>query len=206
MRLVRPRRASGVPVGASAGARESTGPRTSTNAARTGTRSVFRSSPVSTRTRCPERPGYRWAYVLETAVGAPFEISTGFILNYVRLELSFAQRINGIDQVFRSVSDFARNPPERRTGSTVASDAMYWIGNITVRTLALNVYYEFRNTASGFVPYVGSGIGPAFATIRGLHYAEQYSDTAGNAAVYDPPLSYYNVASGHRFVRHGAGR
>ena len=49
----------------------------------------------------PEQSGYRWAYDLRTAVGAPFELSTGFDFERLRLELAFAQRVNGIEQVFR---------------------------------------------------------------------------------------------------------
>ena len=139
-----------------------------------------------------EQSGYRWAYDLQTAAGAPFELSTGFIFDRLRLELSFAQRVNGIEQVFRSVSDFDGNPPARRSGNSVASDAEYRIDNLTARTLAFNAYYDFRTATGGLVPYVGVGAGPAFAAIRGLHYAEQYRDAAGNDTAYDPPLSYYS--------------
>ena len=59
----------------------------------------------------PEQSGYRWAYDLQTAVGAPFELSTGFDFDRLRLELAFAQRRNGIEQVFRSVSDYAGRSP-----------------------------------------------------------------------------------------------
>ena len=136
--------------------------------------------------------GYRWAYDLRTAAGVLFELSTGFIFDRSRLELSFSQRMNGIEQVFRSVSDFDGNPLMRRRGNIVTSDAEYWIDNVTVRTLAFNVYYDFRAGIGGSAPYVGVGIGPALAEVRGLHYAEQYRDSAGNDAAYDPPLSYYS--------------
>lgn len=139
-----------------------------------------------------EQRGYRWAYDLKTATGMPsFELSTGFILKRARLELSFAQRMNDIEQKFRSVSDFDGNPLQRRHASPVTSDAEYWIDNLTVRTLTLSTYYDFRNAASGLAPYVGIGVGPAFAEIRGLHYAEEYRDTSSDGAAYDPPLSYY---------------
>lgn len=109
----------------------------------------------------------------------------------MRLELSFGQRMNGIEQVFRNVSDFEGNPLECRQGNIVTSDAENWIDNLTVRTLAFNALYDFRTAASGFAPYIGIGIGPAFASVQGLHYEEHYRDTTGNEAAYDPPLSYY---------------
>ncbi len=138
----------------------------------------------------PEQSGYRWAYDLQTAVGAPFELSTGYQLDRLRLELAFGQRMNGIEQVFRSVSDHAERPLDRRRGGTVTSDSEYWIDNLTVRTLAVSAYYDFRGDAGRFAPYLGIGLGPAFAEIRDLHYEQHYGDP-GNDRVYDPPLSHY---------------
>lgn len=138
-----------------------------------------------------EQSGYRWAYDLAAGAGAPFELAAGMMLRRARLELSFGQRMNGIEQTFRSVSDFAGNPLVRRRGNPVTSDAEYWIDNLTVHTLAFNAYYDFRDTNRTFSPFVGVGIGPAFAEIRGLHYSEQYRDTVGNEIAYDPPLSFY---------------
>ena len=139
----------------------------------------------------PEQSGYRWAYDLQTAVGAPFELSTGFNFKRLRLELSFAQRTNGIEQVFRSVSDYAGHPLDRRRGGTVESDTEFWIDNLTVRTLAVSAYYDFRRETDRFAPYVGVGLGPAFAEVRGLHYEQHYRDPASNDSAYDPPLSHY---------------
>ena len=158
----------------------------------------------------PEFTGYRWAYDLRAAAGVPFELSTGFIFDRLRLELSFARRVNGIEQVFRSVSDFDGNPLVRRRGNTVTSDAESWIDNLAVRTLAFNAYYDFRAATGGLAPYVGVGAGPAFAEVQGVHYAEQYKDTAGSHTAYAPPLSFYSsrqdadmadtVLAGHLFA------
>ena len=52
----------------------------------------------------PEFPGYRWAYDLGAAAGATFDVSAGYVLNRARLELSFGQRQNDVDQMFRSVT------------------------------------------------------------------------------------------------------
>ena len=139
----------------------------------------------------PEQSGYRWAYDLRTAVGAPFELSTGFDFEHLRLELAFAQRVNGIEQVFRSVSDYAGNLLDRRRGGTVTSDSEFWIDNLTVRTLAVSAYYDFRKGFGRFAPYVGVGLGPAFAELRGSQYEQHYWDPASNDGAYDPPLSHY---------------
>lgn len=139
----------------------------------------------------PEQSGYRWAYDLRSPAGAPFELSTGFDFERLRLELAFAQRVNGIEQVFRSVSDYAGNPLDRRSGGTVTSDSEFWIDDLTVRTLAVSAYYVFPRSAGRFAPYVGVGLGPAFAEIRGLHYEQHYREPEGNDGAYDPPLSHY---------------
>lgn len=138
----------------------------------------------------PEQSGYRWAYDLTAGAGIPFELAAGFILDRARLELSFGQRRNGIEQVFRRASDFEGNPLEIGR-STIVSNSESWIDNLTVRTLAISAYYDFGNPVSGFSPYVGVGIGPAFARLRGLHFAQEYVDTADNDAAYNPPLSHY---------------
>ena len=142
----------------------------------------------------PEFPGYRWAYDLDTAAGALFELSAGYAINRTRLELSFGQRRNGVDQVFSSVTTFDGVALEDRRGSTVTSNTSSSIDNLTVRTLAFNAYYDFRNAASGFSPYVGAGVGPAFVDVRGVRFSDEYFDTAGDATAPDPPLASYNAS------------
>ena len=141
----------------------------------------------------PEVSGYRWVYDLETAAGATFELSTGFILNRARIEVSFAQRRNDLDQMFQSATTLEGIAMEDRQNTTVTSQADSSIDDLAVRTLAFNAYYDFRDAASGFSPYVGAGVGPAFVDIRGVRFNDQYVDTAGNGAVHDPPLSSYNA-------------
>jgi len=141
----------------------------------------------------PEFPGYRWAYGLDSAADAAFELSAGYGLKRARLELSFGQRKNNADQMFRSVTTFDGMALEDRHGSTVTSNTTSSIDNLTVRTLAFHAYYDFRAAASGFLPYVGAGVGPAFVAIHGVSFSDEYFDTAGNGVAYDPPLSSYNA-------------
>ena len=141
----------------------------------------------------PEFPGYRWAYDLDSAADATFELSAGYVLNRARLELSFGQRRNDIDQMFRSVTTFDGVALEDRRGSSVTSNTSSSIDNLTVRTLVVNAYYDFRSAATGFSPYVGAGVGPAFVDIHGVSFSDEYFDTAGNGVAYDPPLSSYNA-------------
>ena len=141
----------------------------------------------------PEFPGYRWIYDLDSAAGAMFELSVGYVLQRARLELSLGQRRNDVDQMFRSVATFDGMALEDRLDSTVASNTTSSIDNLTVRTLAVNAYYDLRNASTGFSPYLGAGVGPAFVGVRGVRFSDEYFDTAGNGAVYDPPLSSYNA-------------
>ena len=141
----------------------------------------------------PEFPGYRWAYDLDTAAGATIELAAGYVLERARFELSFGQRRNDVDQMFRSVTTFDGTALEDRRGSTVTSNTTSSIDNVTVRTLAVSAYYHFRDAASAFSPYVGAGVGPAFVDIRGVRFSDEYFDTSGNDAAYDPPLSSYNA-------------
>ena len=142
----------------------------------------------------PEFPGYRWAYDLSSAAGAMFELSTGYMLGRARLELAFGQRMNNVDQMFSSVTTFDGMALEDRRGSTVTSNTTSSVDNLTVRILAVNAYYDFRNAASGFSPYVGAGVGPAFVDVRGVRFSDEYFDTAGDGTAYAPPLSSYSAS------------
>ena len=142
----------------------------------------------------PEFPGYRWAYDLDSAAGPTFELAAGYALGRTRLELSFGQRRNDVDQMFSSVTTFDGVALEDRRNSTVASNTTSSIDDLRVRTLAFNAYYDFRNAATGFSPYVGAGVGPAFVDVRGVRFSDEYFDTAGNGAAHDPPLSSYNAS------------
>ena len=150
------------------------------------TEACFDADPV------PEVSGYRWRYDIASAAGAVFEISAGRIFDRTRLELSFAQRKNGLDQMFRSITDYDGVPMEARRGGSVVSNARNSIDHLTVRTLALNAYYDFPDAVGGISLYLGAGRGPAFVKVSGLHFSTDYQDTSGNAQAYDPPLSFYN--------------
>ena len=142
----------------------------------------------------PEFPGYRWAYDLDSPAGPAFELAAGYALGRTRLELSFGQRRNDVDQMFSSVTTFDGVALEDRRNSTVTSNTTSSIDDLRVRTLAFNAYYDFRNAATGFSPYVGAGVGPAFVDVRGVRFSDEYFDTAGNGAAHDPPLSSYNAS------------
>ena len=142
----------------------------------------------------PEFPGYRWAYDLDSAGGPTFELVAGYALGRTRLEVSFGQRRNDVDQMFSSVTTFDGAALEDRRNSTVTSNTTSSIDDVRVRTLAFNGYYDFRNAATGFSPYVGAGVGPAFVDVRGVRFSDEYFDTAGNGAAHDPPLSSYNAS------------
>ena len=140
----------------------------------------------------PEVSGYRWRYDIASAAGAAFEITAGHIFDCIRLELSFAQRKNGLNQMFRSITDYDGMPMEERSGATAVSNARASIDHLSVSTLAFNAYYDFPDAYRGISPYLGAGLGPAFVEVSGVHFSTDYKDTSGTAQAYDPPLSFYN--------------
>ena len=122
-----------------------------------------------------------------------FELSTGLFVDRARVELSFRQRWNDLDQMFLSVTNYEGVAMEDRVNSTVTSDTRSSIDHLAVRMLTVNAYYDF---AAGSVvsPYLGAGVGPAFVTVAGVRFSDEYRDTAVNSDVYDPPLSFYNTS------------
>ena len=141
----------------------------------------------------PEISGYRWHYDLAAATGPVFELSTGLFVDRARLELSFGQRWNDLDQMFLSVTNYEGVAMADRVNSTVTSDTRSSIDHVAVRMLTVNAYYDF---AAGSVvsPYLGAGVGPAFVTVAGVRFSDEYRDTAINGDVYDPLLSFYNAS------------
>ncbi len=140
----------------------------------------------------PQISGYRWRYNIEAAAGNVFEISAGRIFDRKRLELSLAQKKNGLNQVFRSVTDYDGMPMEERRGGTVESNDRSSIDDLIVRTLSFNAYYDFPDAYRGISPYLGGGLGTAYVEMSGVHYSNDHKETSSNAQVYDPPLSFYN--------------
>ena len=84
-----------------------------------------------------------------------------------RLELSFGQRKNGLDQMFRSITEYDGTPLRERSESSVVSTSQASIDHLTVRPLTLNAYYDFPEPFGGISPYLGGGLGPAFVTVSG---------------------------------------
>ena len=140
----------------------------------------------------PTIPGYRWRYKVGAPAGTRYEVAVGRIFGRFRLELSLAQRKNGLDQMFSSISYYDGTPIGARSGGTVVSNPQASIDHLRVRTLAFQAYYDFPIANGPIVPYVGFGAGPAFATVSGVRFSTRYEDTSANAPAYDPPLSFYD--------------
>ncbi len=135
-------------------------------------------------------PGYRWNYDLDLDLGSAFEIAVGRTFDRWRLEISAAQRKNDVDQTFTGTTYLdgrARDQPS--ASNRVVSNSVSRIDDLTTRTLSFNVYYDFLDVFHPRItPYLGVGLGVAFAEMSDVHYSTSYEDLA------DPSrdLSFYN--------------
>ena len=139
----------------------------------------------------PEIAGYRWRYAIDADPGAGFELTCGRRFGPLRLEVSGSQSRNDIEQDFAALEYLDGRPWAAREGSVVSNDVAS-IGYFTTRVLALNLYRDFRAPNRVLTPYLGAGLGAAFAEVSELLYSNDYQDTSESPPVYDPPLSYYN--------------
>ncbi len=98
-----------------------------------------------------------------------------------------------VAEMFLSVTNYDGVAMEDRVDSTVTSDTRSSIDHLAVRMLTANAYYDFP-AGSVVLPYLGAGVGPAFVTVAGVRFSDEYRDTAVNGDVYDPPLSFYNAS------------
>ncbi len=133
-------------------------------------------------------PGYLWKYDLDADTGSAFEISIGRYFNRVRLEIAAAQRKNNVEQTFSDITFLDGRRASQPPGNMVTSNFESSIDDFISRTLSFNAYYDFQNTFETLTPYLGIGLGAAFAEVSGVHYTTHYQDLAAPSR----DLSFYN--------------
>ncbi len=119
--------------------------------------------------------GYRWYYDLPADGGAAFEISAGRMFDRARLELSLTERRNDVEQKFTGITYLDGSAIVPDPASNYTESAATEIDRLTVRTVSLNVYYDFPLAKSRLTPYLGAGVGVSFVKLSGLYYHSRYS-------------------------------
>ena len=132
--------------------------------------------------------GYRWNYDLDLDAGSAFEIAVGRTFNHWRLEISAAQRKNGIEQEFAGLTYLDGSPVEPARDPKGQSNSMARVDDLTTRMLSFNAYYDFTDVFERITPYLGVGLGVAFVEIAGLHFSSDYKDPSNPSR----DLSSYN--------------
>lgn len=154
----------------------------------------------------PSVPGYRWRYAIDADAGAGLAIALGREFPGFRLEISAAHSRNDLEQMFVDIEYLDGSERTTRDGSVVA-DVTTSIGALTTRVASLDVYRDLAAPGARIIPYLGIGLGVAFAKIQDVHFSADYRDTSPVPPAYDPPLSFYGsnqdgdhsdvVAAGH---------
>ena len=139
----------------------------------------------------PSLPGYRWTYDNALDPGSAFELSLGRELGRARLELAISQQSNDIQQAFASIAYFDRASIEPRAGAPVDSGASGSIAHQRVRSLVLDIFYDFPRAWGAISPWVGAGVGMSSVEMGSVRFSTSYSDVSGRSEVYDPPLAFY---------------
>ena len=139
----------------------------------------------------PRLPGYAWQYDNSLDRDGAFELSLGRAFGDARLELTFAEQSNDIEQQFKSIAYLDGTPVLPRAGAPVGSTSNGSIEHQRVRTLSLDAFYDIPVTWGALSPWVGAGIGLAMVEIGSVRFAIDYHDASGAAGIYDPPLTFY---------------
>lgn len=133
-------------------------------------------------------PGYRWKYNLDADTGSAFEISIGRYFNRLRLEIAAAQRKSDVAQKFSDITFLDGRHDSQPPGNVVTSNFESSIDDFIARTLSFNAYYDFTGAFDRITPYLGIGLGAAFAEVSGVYYTTNYQDPAHPAR----DLSFYD--------------
>ena len=125
---------------------------------------------------CGAEPGgYRWFYELTPEIGTAFEVAVGRDLGRFRLEVSAARRSNGLEEQFTALTFLDGSPVLPNEDSGYASASLTSVDALTVHTVSLNAYHDFRSFGSRVAAYVGAGIGLALRELSGLYFSSEYS-------------------------------
>ena len=120
--------------------------------------------------------GYRWYYDLHPDTGPTFELAVGRALHDFRLELAASGQVFNMEQAFTGSSyldgSTRRLIPE--ADRAYASTNTATVDDLTIHSLTLNAYYDIALARSRITPYLGVGLGVAFAELSGLHYRGEY--------------------------------
>ena len=138
----------------------------------------------------PSVPGYRWRYAIDADAGAAFAIMLGREFPGFRIEISAAHSRNDLEQAFVDIEYL--DGSERAPGDgTVVADVTTSIGALTTRVASLDIYRDLAAPGARIIPYLGIGLGVAYAKIRDVHFSADYRDASPVPPAYDPPLSFY---------------
>lgn len=136
----------------------------------------------------PTPVGYRWRYNIEGQAGPAYEFFIGRMLSLLRAEFSMIQQKNDLSSEFSGIS-YGDGSPIASIESAIESGSRASVGDLVIRSLAVNVYYDVPMASNRVIPYVGTGLGIAFVEVTDLFYESSYDGPDGP---YDPPLSFYN--------------
>ena len=138
----------------------------------------------------PPVPGYRWRYAIDADAGAGLAVTLGRELPGFRIEISATHSRNDLGQTFLDIGYL--DGSERAAGDgTVVADVTTSIGALTTRVASLDVYRDLAAPGARFIPYLGIGLGVAYAKLRDVQFAADYRDTSPVPPAHDPPLSFY---------------
>lgn len=140
---------------------------------------------------CPSHTGYHWHYDITAESGSAIHIAVGRRVNRWRFDVTAAQDVRNIEQMFSSITYLGGQAIPPRLDNGVIEMTGAGVGSLYRRSARFNAFYDLVSSNRRLVPYVGGGVGLSQLTATDVYFSNQFS--CAPDATCTSSLEFYNI-------------
>ena len=139
--------------------------------------------------------GYRWAYSNTIDPGGLYEFVVGKELDFWRLEAGISSRSNDVNiDEFQGLTHLSGTAVGSSSSSSVTNTPQNSLGDLTLRSFAINGYRNFPQVLGQLTMYVGAGVSLAAFEVSALMYEDNYQFLGDSPDTSEGELGRYNAS------------